>query len=81
MTISFVREYPYWPLDSILVLMRIAGAASFTIYSSTKDYCSVHNILSRHNIIDVSLTGGISGAMSGSLISFGSARKGSAYFA
>lgn len=30
-------------------------------------------------MIDVSLTGGISGAMSGSLISFGSARKGLTY--
>jgi hypothetical protein len=51
------------------------GAASFTIYSGTKDYCRDHNYLSRDSIIDASLVGGISGAMSGALISFGSARQ------
>lgn len=68
------------------------GAASFTIYTRTKEYFRDHNLLVRDNIFDVSATGGIgsvswftylgshlnvfySGALSGSLISFGSARK------
>jgi hypothetical protein len=50
------------------------GAASFTIYSRTKENFRENNILCRDSIIDVSLTGGVSGAMSGALISFGSAR-------
>lgn len=52
-----------------------SGAASFTIYSRTKEYCAERNILCRPHILDAAVTGGISGAMSGSLISFGSARK------
>ncbi|KAF5358460.1 hypothetical protein D9756_001484 [Leucocoprinus leucothites] len=48
-------------------------AASFTIYSRTKEYCAENNYLCRPHILDAALTGGISGAMSGSLISFGSA--------
>lgn len=51
------------------------GAASFTIYSGTKEYCAQNNILMRNSVIDAGITGGISGAMSGSLISFGSARE------
>ena len=54
--------------------VQIAGAASFTIYSGTKESFRNHNILCRDSIIDTSLTGGVSGAMSGALISFGSAR-------
>jgi len=48
-------------------------AASFTIYNRTKEYCRDHNYLCRDNILDVALTGGLGGAMSGALISFGSA--------
>lgn len=54
---------------------HILGAASFTIYSRTKEYFINHNILCKNSIVDVGLTGGISGAMSGALISFGSARE------
>lgn len=50
------------------------GAASFTIYSDTKEYCRNHHYFSRNRISDAALAGGISGALSGSLISFGSAR-------
>ena len=50
------------------------GAASFTIYTRTKEHFRDHNWLTRNSIIDVSVIGGISGAMSGALISFGSAR-------
>ena len=51
------------------------GAASFTIYNRTKEYCWDHNYLCRDNMLDVALTGGLGGAMSGALISFGSARE------
>ncbi len=51
------------------------GAASFTIYTRTKEYFRDHHTLQRDSIIDASLVGGVSGAMSGALISFGSARE------
>ncbi|KAF8921123.1 mitochondrial carrier domain-containing protein [Mucidula mucida] len=50
-------------------------AASFTIYTRTKEYFRDHHTLQRDSIIDASLVGGVSGAMSGALISFGSARE------
>lgn len=56
-----------------LMTISFVRAASFTIYSRTKENFHNNNILCRDSIIDVSLTGGISGAMSGALISFGSA--------
>lgn len=68
---------PCVPLRDILHLLHSyhgIGAASFTIYSRTKENFRENNILCRDSIIDVSLTGGVSGAMSGALISFGSAR-------
>lgn len=51
------------------------GAASFTIYNRTKEHFRNHNYLCRNSVFDVALTGGISGAMSGALISFSSARE------
>lgn len=56
-----------------LTTISFVRAASFTIYSSIKENFRNNNILCRDSIIDTSLTGGISGAMSGALISFGSA--------
>ncbi|KAF8163388.1 mitochondrial carrier domain-containing protein [Crassisporium funariophilum] len=56
-----------------LMTISFVRAASFTIYSRTKENFRDNNILCRDSIIDTSLTGGISGAMSGALISFGSA--------
>ncbi|PPQ93286.1 hypothetical protein CVT25_015284 [Psilocybe cyanescens] len=56
-----------------LMTISFVRAASFTIYSRTKENFLNNNILCRDSIIDVSLTGGVSGAMSGALISFGSA--------
>ena len=73
MTISFVRACVL-TLRVFRLNIRTAGAASFTIYSGTKENFQNNNILCRDSIIDTSLTGGISGAMSGALISFGSAR-------
>lgn len=62
------------PASLVFQPYLFAGAASFTIYSRTKENFRENNILCRDSIIDVSLTGGVSGAMSGALISFGSAR-------
>ncbi|KAK0210915.1 hypothetical protein DFS33DRAFT_1250416 [Desarmillaria ectypa] len=56
-----------------LITISFVRAASFTIYTRTKEFCRDHNYLTRNSIIDASLVGGISGAMSGALISFGSA--------
>ncbi|KAG8217858.1 mitochondrial carrier [Butyriboletus roseoflavus] len=56
-----------------LVTISFVRAASFTIYSDTKEYCRDHHYFSRNKISDAALAGGISGALSGSLISFGSA--------
>ena len=79
MTISFVRACVL-TLRVFRLNIRTAGAASFTIYSGTKENFQNNNILCRDSIIDTSLTGGISGAMSGALISFGSARMYPAFF-
>ncbi|PPR01482.1 hypothetical protein CVT26_015105 [Gymnopilus dilepis] len=56
-----------------LMTISFVRAASFTIYSRTKEVFRNYDILCRNSIVDVSLTGGISGAMSGALISFCSA--------
>ncbi|TFK42496.1 mitochondrial carrier domain-containing protein [Crucibulum laeve] len=56
-----------------LITISFVRAASFTIYSRTKEIFRENNILQRNSIIDASVTGGISGALSGALISFGSA--------
>ncbi|KAF8746059.1 hypothetical protein AX14_000124 [Amanita brunnescens Koide BX004] len=56
-----------------LMTISFVRAASFTIYNRTKEYCWDHNYLCRDNMLDVALTGGLGGAMSGALISFGSA--------
>ncbi|KAI6028664.1 hypothetical protein F5J12DRAFT_903607 [Pisolithus orientalis] len=49
--------------------------ASFTIYSDTKEYCRRKNYFSGDSMYDAAFAGGISGALSGSLISFGSALR------
>jgi len=56
-----------------LMTISFVRAASFTIYTRTKEYFRDHHMLSRNRMWDVSATGGIGGALSGSLISFGSA--------
>ncbi|KIK08253.1 hypothetical protein K443DRAFT_589413 [Laccaria amethystina LaAM-08-1] len=56
-----------------LMTISFVRASSFTIYSRTKEHFAIHDILCRNNIFDAALTGGISGAMSGALISFASA--------
>ncbi|KAF8077862.1 hypothetical protein FPV67DRAFT_1443423 [Lyophyllum atratum] len=56
-----------------LMTISFVRAASFTIYNRTKEHFRNHNILCRNSILDVALTGGFSGAMSGALISFTSA--------
>lgn len=56
-----------------LMTISFVRAASFTIYSRTKEYYRDRHWLARKRIFDVSAVGGISGALSGSLISFASA--------
>ncbi|CAL1705215.1 unnamed protein product [Somion occarium] len=56
-----------------LITISFVRAASFTIYTRTKEYFRDHHWLTHNNILHVSTTGGIGGALSGSLISFGSA--------
>lgn len=80
MTISFVRACVFSPSAYPSRMYEFSGAASFTIYSGTKENFRNNNILCRDSIIDTSLTGGISGAMSGALISFGSARMYPVFF-
>jgi len=55
-----------------LVTISFVRAASFTIYTSTKEYFQKRHWLARNSIVDASLVGGIAGAMSGALISVGS---------
>ncbi|KIJ69031.1 hypothetical protein HYDPIDRAFT_184954 [Hydnomerulius pinastri MD-312] len=56
-----------------LMTISFVRAASFTIYSDTKEYCRKNNYFSQNKMSDAAFAGGISGALSGSLISFGSA--------
>ncbi|KAG7092547.1 hypothetical protein E1B28_008896 [Marasmius oreades] len=56
-----------------LMTISFVRAASFTIYTRTKEHFRDHHWLARDSIVDVSVIGGVSGAMSGALISFGSA--------
>ncbi|KAI0780691.1 mitochondrial carrier [Trametes elegans] len=56
-----------------LFTISFVRAASFTIYSRTKEYFRDRHWLTHNNIFNVSAAGGISGALSGSLISFCSA--------
>ncbi|KAF5347881.1 hypothetical protein D9757_007688 [Collybiopsis confluens] len=58
-----------------LFTISFVRAASFTIYTSTKEYFQKRQWLTRDSIIDVSLVGGIAGALSGALISVGSALR------
>jgi len=56
-----------------LITISFVRAASFTIYTRTKEYFHDHHWLARNSMWHVASTGGIGGALSGSLISFGSA--------
>jgi len=56
-----------------LVTITFVRAASFTIYSGTKDTLRDAHILNQDTLFDTSLLGGLGGALAGSLISFGSA--------
>ncbi|CDO72935.1 hypothetical protein BN946_scf185002.g120 [Trametes cinnabarina] len=56
-----------------LMTISFVRAASFTIYTRTKEFFHERHWLARNSIFDIAATGGISGALSGSLISFGSA--------
>ncbi|KAL1669292.1 mitochondrial carrier domain-containing protein [Schizophyllum commune] len=56
-----------------LLTISFVRAASFTIYSRTKESFAERGVLARDSIVDAALAGGAGGAMSGALISFGSA--------
>ncbi|KAG2158248.1 uncharacterized protein EDB93DRAFT_1077144 [Suillus bovinus] len=56
-----------------LFTISFVRAASFTIYSSTKEYCRKNHYFTGDRASDAALAGGLSGALSGSLISFTSA--------
>jgi hypothetical protein len=53
----------------------MAGAASFTIYTRTKEFFRDHHLIDHSRLLGCAAVGGIGGAMAGSLISFGSARE------
>jgi hypothetical protein len=53
----------------------MAGAASFTIYTRTKEFFRDHHLIDHSKLLGSAAVGGIGGAMAGALISFGSARE------
>ncbi len=58
-----------------MISHAMAGAASFTIYTRTKEFFRDHHLIDHSKLLGCAAVGGIGGAMAGSLISFGSARK------
>ena len=62
-------------LPRMYCLQQLKGAASFTIYSSTKEYFRKHKYLTRNNMFDVAATGAVGGALAGASITFGSVRE------
>lgn len=58
-TISFVREWFPPSLVTAPIHGGPPGAASFTIYTKTKEDFRSRNLLTRHNLVDTSLVGGI----------------------
>lgn len=59
MTISFVRACHPFAVILWLCWECGLGAASFTIYTRTKEYFRNHHLLERNRMIDVAATGGI----------------------
>ena len=68
MTISFVRAYQHdlnTHAGSLISCFHrssnfpLAGAASFTIYTRTKEYCRDHNLFTSDGIFDVAASGGL----------------------
>ena len=51
------------------------GAASFTIYTRTKEFFRDNHLIDNSKLLGCAAVGGIGGAMAGSLISLGSARE------
>ena len=56
-------------------LQPLKGAASFTIYSSTKEYFRKHKYFTGNNMFDVAASGAVGGALAGALITWGSVRE------
>ena len=53
----------------------LKGAASFTIYSNTKEYFRKHKYLTGNNMFDVGASGAVGGALAGAMITWGSVRE------
>jgi solute carrier family 25 carnitine/acylcarnitine transporter 20/29 len=58
-----------------MIGLAMAGAASFTIYTRTKEFFRDHHLIDHSKLLGCAAVGGIGGAMAGALISFGSARE------
>ncbi|EIM89873.1 mitochondrial carrier [Stereum hirsutum FP-91666 SS1] len=56
-----------------LMTISFVRAASFTIYTRTKEYCRDRAVLDENRLLGAACVGGLGGAMAGSLISFCSA--------
>ncbi|KAI0256905.1 mitochondrial carrier [Lactifluus subvellereus] len=56
-----------------LMTISFVRAASFTIYTRTKEFFRDHHLIDHSELVGCAAIGGIGGAMAGSLISFGSA--------
>lgn len=56
-----------------LMTISFVRAASFTIYTRTKEFCRDHQLVDHTKLFGSAVVGGLGGAMAGSLISFGSA--------
>ncbi|KIJ41289.1 hypothetical protein M422DRAFT_75640 [Sphaerobolus stellatus SS14] len=56
-----------------LITISFVRAASFTIYSGTKEALHERGLFARARVGDVAVSGGLGGALSGAVISFGSA--------
>ncbi len=78
------RPYvPYISLQGhrqIVIGHAMVGAASFTIYTRTKEFCRDHQLVDHTKLLGCAAVGGLGGAMAGSLISFGSARESASNF-
>lgn len=56
-----------------LMTISFVRAASFTIYTRTKEFFRDHHLIDHSKLLGSAAVGGIGGAMAGALISFGSA--------
>lgn len=70
-----VRILLYWMVGFHAHTSFRSGAASFTIYTRTKEFVRDRRILDETKLLGAAGAGGLGGALAGSLISFSSARE------